>query len=502
MKSYIWLLLPLASSDHPTPEFPITYSASIIFQVPYVLLDLPIHIQSDGKVQLVQYFDGLASEFISGPDGLIYREVYNITDRICIDESPQADKHSEAPEVKLVEIFPDLSQFNYTGSVVVRGLQCDQYTKLVDRPGEVENFYYDPRLRIPVRWTMHSREEIFDSHIDDYIVDYVSVRPLEHSLGVLPAACREPSNRVVLTTSTMQPGSLLRSVLTGGSRRRRSRDTPFALGYLPREDSPRIQVFGDSIPLQDLLSTDDVVLPASFDWRSHNGAPAAKDQAFCGSCYAFSVIGAIESALLVKSGGRQYVKLSEQFLLDCGWSSGAASCSGGNQQELGPLVLERFNGFIPLDSEYGQYLSTYSYCKNTTGMRGATVAGWVNLPSRSSVDLIKKTIVQNGILAVSINAVDDILFYTGGIVRTDDCRHTRTESLNHAVNLVGYGVDDESGVEYWILRNSWSSNWGDDQGYFKVEMGDRDCGVSIDVSFPIVNGRAATPNKRDYTLVA
>lgn len=80
---------------------------------------------------------------------------------------------------------------------------------------------------------------------------------------------------------------------------------------------------------------------------------------------------------------------------------------------------------------------------------------------------------------MSVFSVDaspvDWQFYRGGeILAPADCSKG---NLNHAVNIVGYGKDDESGKDYWIVRNSWNTWWGDG-GYAYLERGSNMCGVA------------------------
>ena len=480
-----------ASTSIPlVPTFPTDYRSIFVFRLPFNGVNMPIEVQKVGKRQRLSYMNGLAVELIDEAKGVSTWHVYNGTVRTCLQERLESSS---------TEVFPNLTTFHYMGKEIVNGLECDCYMKSSERPGEFEYFYYDPRLGSPVRWSMHSRDEIFDSHMDDYIVDYLFTQPLSDQelwLHSLPESCNHP-------TDSMHHVSSVSSTWGRHWRNRHQRRGKiYATGYIPSPERRHIEIYGDHVSLADLHSSRESVLPDSFDWRLNGGVPArVKDQAFCGSCYSFSVIAAIESAYMVSRRNSTSKPLSEQFILDCGWSSGSMSCSGGNQQQVGPLIMSAYNGVVPFDSEYGQYLSTYSYCKNITSMQGIAIDGWVNLPSRPSTNLIKKSLVNQGMLSVSINAVDEIVFYTGGIVSTDACGNTRGKDLNHAVNLVGYDIDAVTGTEYWILRNSWSDNWGE-KGFFRVEMGDRDCGISIDLSYPIIKPSHSVEVRDTSTVVA
>ena len=469
------------------PSFLRSYVTSITFSVPTISLDVPIQIEMDAQShqQSVEFLGGLYTEFFSVefPQGL--KSVFNISKRVCLDEASEEPGPSiRAESVRFVNVFPNLADFKHVGQTVVRGLQVDQWVKNTSRPGESESFYYDSKLGIPVRWVMHSRDEIFDSHRDEYVVDYISVRPLSFPI-VKPLICQQESVQLMKSTQTRTAGSILHKL----KHQHRTDFDKFPMGYIPQSARPNVVIYGNRVSVADLPDLKSMELPLSFDWRDYGGSPEPKDQVMCGSCYAFSVIAAIESRLrILKTESETTPVLSEQFILDCGWSDGVSSCSGGNQEDVGRVLLERYDGFVPHDDQYGRYMSTYSYCKNTTGFDGVQIDGWVSLPTRMDSESIKKFLMHYGLLSVSINAVDEIVFYqpaTDGVIRTRSCRDTQLDDLNHAVNLVGFGSNEKG--EYWILRNSWSKHWGD-AGYFKVEMGDRDCGISLDVSFPIIHG--------------
>ena len=86
--------------------------------------------------------------------------------------------------------------------------------------------------------------------------------------------------------------------------------------------------------------------------------------------------------------------------------------------------------------------------------------------SSTDEEVIKDYLYNTGPLAIGINA-NLLQFYYRGIINEDESK-CDPKGLNHAVILVGYGT--ENGIEYWIVRNSWGSAWGE-KGYFRVIRG-------------------------------
>jgi len=118
----------------------------------------------------------------------------------------------------------------------------------------------------------------------------------------------------------------------------------------------------------------------------------------------------------------------------------------------------------------------------------AVVYQWLLVPSTD--DAVKTALYVYGVLSVSLNAVDEIVYYAGGIVDTDACRDMTLDQLDHAVAMVGY--DDTTLPRHWVMRNSWSTAWGE-FGHFRVAQGRNDCGLTLDVGVPLV-----VVNKQDY----
>ena len=97
-------------------------------------------------------------------------------------------------------------------------------------------------------------------------------------------------------------------------------------------------------------------------------------------------------------------------------------------------------------------------------------------------------LVRNGPMAVAFEVYSDFFHYKGGVYQHTGLqdKFNPFELTNHAVLLVGYGVDAETGLKYWSVRNSWGDTWGEN-GYFRIRRGVDECAIeSVAVeSFPI-----------------
>jgi len=85
-------------------------------------------------------------------------------------------------------------------------------------------------------------------------------------------------------------------------------------------------------------------------------------------------------------------------------------------------------------------------------------------------------------VSVAFEVIDGFRQYKSGVYTSDHCGTTPND-VNHAVLAVGYGV--ENGVPYWLIKNSWGAEWGD-EGYFKMELGKNMCAVATCASYPVV----------------
>ena len=212
--------------------------------------------------------------------------------------------------------------------------------------------------------------------------------------------------------------------------------------------------------------------PDSYDFRSVEAVTPVKDQGACGSCWAFSAIGNVESLNILKT--KKEVILSEQQLVDCD-TERDQGCNGGLMDDAFTYLTK--NGAESADAY--PYTARDGKCKYNKKDVAVEVKGFSDIEQNE--DRIKEVLFENGPLSVAVNA-NPFQFYTGKILRPTK-KSCNPQSLNHGVLLVGYG--SENGVNYWIIKNSWGQSWGE-EGYIRLERGTGACGINTMVSTAVL----------------
>jgi C1A family cysteine protease len=232
------------------------------------------------------------------------------------------------------------------------------------------------------------------------------------------------------------------------------------LGYKPNTN----EVLTYNNELLNAIPSNDV------DWRSTTGVVTPiKDQGQCGSCWAFSATGSLEGTAAL--GAKQpSLSFSEQQLVDCSTKYGNEGCNGGLMNQAFQYVIEHG---IETEAQY-PYKARDQICKSKTG--AFKVGHFANVPVKSSGALAAACNIQP--VSVAIEA-DEIMSYSGGIFADKNCG----SQLDHGVLLVGYTAD------YWIVKNSWGSTWGE-QGYIRMsrtaipDTKGGICGILTAASYP------------------
>lgn len=248
--------------------------------------------------------------------------------------------------------------------------------------------------------------------------------------------------------------------------------------------------------------------PTNYDWRDYGAVTKVHDQGSVGTCWAFSTIGNIEGQWFLSKG--ELVDLSEEYLVDCDGSSDAthADCSvfGGWPYLAYDFIIK--SGGVPTEENDPYCAGTGDcypcmlgpvklcgpppyYCDETIPQSCsskplyATISNWTSISSDETI--IRDTLVNTGPLSVLLDATQ-LQYYkegiwVGHIDSSPELLGCSKTYLNHAVLLVGYGVEDNN--DYWIVKNSWGEKWGE-SGYFRILRGVGECGINTAVTTSFV----------------
>jgi len=215
----------------------------------------------------------------------------------------------------------------------------------------------------------------------------------------------------------------------------------------------------------------------NVDWRTKNVVTPIKDQGQCGSCWSFSATGAIEGAYALAKG--TLVSVSEQNLMDCSTAYGNQGCNGGLMNSAFQYVIA--NHGIDTEASY-PYQTKQGTCRFSAANIGATITSYKNVQAGSEAAL--QAAVDQQPVSVAIDAShNSFQLYKSGVYFESACSASR---LDHGVLAVGYGTDDGTGADYWLVKNSWGLSWGT-QGYIQMSRNkNNNCGIATQSSYPVV----------------
>jgi len=213
----------------------------------------------------------------------------------------------------------------------------------------------------------------------------------------------------------------------------------------------------------------------SIDWRTKGAVTPVKDQEQCGSCWAFSATEQIESNWFL--AGNSLVELSPQQIVSC--DTVDYGCEGGWTYNAYNYVKSA--GGLDSDASY-PYTSgggNTGSCDNplpANPVAKISGFGYAIPPCQGSCtnqdeNAMANYMLKNSPLSVCVDA-ESWQFYSSGIL-TNNCPSAYTD-LDHCVQAIGY--DATGPTPYWLVRNSWNTNWGED-GLIRVAMGSNLCGI-------------------------
>jgi len=243
-------------------------------------------------------------------------------------------------------------------------------------------------------------------------------------------------------------------------------------------------------------------LPDSFDARDQWGSQCpstgeVRDQAACGSCWAFGAVEAMTDRVCIASQGQLKPHLSAEDMLSCcdmcgfgcdGGYPGAAwdywvstgLVTGGNYNGGGcyPYQLQpcdhHVNGSLPPCGDIQPTPPCTQQCEDGSTWSDDKHFG-ASSYSVSTVAEIQQDIMTNGPVEAAFTVYEDFLAYKKGVYK-----HTTGEMLGgHAIKILGWGVED--GNDYWTVAKSWNEDWGD-KGFFKISRGDYECGIEDEIT--------------------
>ena len=208
------------------------------------------------------------------------------------------------------------------------------------------------------------------------------------------------------------------------------------------------------------------VIPDQLDWRSKGVVPPVRNQGPIDNSLIFAIVEMIESEIAVQVGVLN--ALSVQQIIDC-----CPSCNGGALDSIQHIMTYiRTNG-LERASDYPPHLRG-NPCKYNSNLvvPGTRISHFRFVMKGNETDL-KVTCALRGPVFVVIAVEQSFEMYTSGIYHGKTCD---LDKLNHSMLVVGYG--SEGGEDYWVVKNNWGVDWGE-EGYVRMSRNRNDnCGIA------------------------
>ncbi len=214
-------------------------------------------------------------------------------------------------------------------------------------------------------------------------------------------------------------------------------------------------------------------LPESVDWRQKGAVFSVRQQGSCGSCWSFSSVEVVEGFHALKTG--HLIELSPQQLVDCVKKDNG--CGGGLPVDAYDYLLSV--GGLEDEKDY-PYVAEDEPCAFNKSDIVANFSSYKVLP-QGDEDQLKQAVATISPISIAIDASQfSFQMYSGGVYDEPNCGN-KPENLDHAVLLVGYGSDH--GQDYWLVKNSWGTGWGED-GYIRMSRNkNNQCGIATMASY-------------------
>jgi len=531
------LFVGVVTSDDTPAAWSDTYSLQGVLRIPFAEVEEPFAAWADlvNRRSRIDYYAGMVKTFQIGNDGEYgtMAKVVPMTNEVVVNEIScfQVNGSKEEP-VEAQSMLPDLSGFSKLGSEYKNEQECSKWQKKEEIGAKLNKYTMWTRevegVLIPVFYEMRGFNTLLGSHYDHYYISYTHFSPEvpedevfnvytgmtcrgwpgpghEHTYAMQPMKefidnedhhviasfevfkdrhSKEYRNKVEEHHRIQLFRQNMRFI---HSKNRQGLSYKLAVNHLadrnPEEmiklrgkiHDPNLKYNGGQEFKYRASEVDG--LPESLDWRLYGAVTPVKDQSVCGSCWSFGTVGSLEGTLFLATG--ELVRLSQQALVDCSWGFGNNGCDGGEDFRAYQWMIK--HGGIPTEDSYGPYLGQDGYCHLNQSSVGLKITGFVNVTSGDE-NALKVAIAAKGPISVAIDASHKSLsFYSSGVYYEEDCRSDE-DGLDHAVLAVGYGT--LGGKDYWLVKNSWSTYWGND-GYVLMARKNNNCGVTTSPTFAI-----------------